>query len=148
MHKHKGEEPELLYVIVPGSRPTYLLINYASSIAPTGHPSFASAALSRASSGTSVSIATATPSPMENTSGQVPAHNPQPIHSSLTRYFMIPFSLSKTSFFSFLLTPLDVSAAITQLIITNPIVIEIRQNVVHRRLCYILQRLLRQESLM
>ena len=44
---------------------------------------------------------------------------------SLTRYFMISSSLSKTSFFSFLLATLDVPTAVAQFIVTNPIVIEL-----------------------
>jgi hypothetical protein len=38
-----------------------LLLHYASSIAPTGHPSFASAAADSLSAGTSSSIAFARP---------------------------------------------------------------------------------------
>ena len=54
-------------------------------MAPTGHPSFASAAEASASAGTSEAIAVAVPfSVMENTSGQVSAHSPQPI----SRHFM------------------------------------------------------------
>ena len=62
---------------------------YASSIAPTGQLDIASAALSSALSGTSASIATETPASfIENTSGQIPAHRPQPMHPSFTKYFI------------------------------------------------------------
>jgi hypothetical protein len=66
---------------------------YASSIAPTGQPSLASAAEANADSGTSPSMATATSPWMLNTSGQVDSQRPQPMQPSFTLYFMMFLSV-------------------------------------------------------
>ncbi len=58
-------------------------------MAETGQLSLATAAISSASAGAGASMACATPSSvMENTSGQVLAHKPQPMHRSLTKYLI------------------------------------------------------------
>ena len=66
---------------------------------------------------------------------------------SVTHYNNITSSLSKTSFSSFLPAPFNVAAAVTQFIVTNPIVIKIRQDIIHRRFCDIVERFLRQKCL-